>query len=73
MVSTSISLAEDTDHCINSTKNCNRSLLWGLNLVQGLREGFLKEVTFNPRCGRKKNRRKKMIVMLIMVIRCNVY
>lgn len=26
----------------------------GPNLIQGRREGFLKDVTFNPRCGRKE-------------------
>lgn len=54
MVSASVSLAEDTDHNISSSKKCDRSQLRDPNLIQGLREGFLKDVTFNPRCGRKE-------------------
>lgn len=50
VASASIGLAEVTDHYISSSRKCTG----GTNLDQGLKEGFLEEITFNPKYGRKR-------------------
>lgn len=53
IVSVSIVLAEDTDLYISSSGKCNMTSFGDTDLVQGLRESFLEEITFNPKYGRK--------------------
>lgn len=54
IVSASIGVAEDRDHYLSRSRKCKRTSFGGIDLVQGLREGLLEEIMFNPKYRRKR-------------------